>query len=659
MNIALFSDTYLPDINGVASSTNILYNELKKNNHNVLVVTTVLPTGSDYLDEPGTVLRLPGLDIKKIYGYRAANIYSIKGMKEIKEFNPDIIHIQTEFGIGIFGRIAGEILNVPVCYTYHTMWSDYSHYIVPEGFKTIDHAAKKIIEKISKIYGETCAELIVPSDKTAQALKSYGIECEINVVPTGLILDKFSIHHKNEELISQIREEYQLKDKFVVTFLGRIAPEKSVDMLLYAFRKIKNINQNIVLMIVGGGPQLEELKQLAIDLDIEDVVIFTGPKDSQLVPSFYHASHLFVSGSLSETQGLTFIEAMASGIPVLARFDKNLEDVIIDERNGYFFSDENDLVDKIIYLSKNDLSELSSHALEDANKYSSENFYKNIMRVYHKAINKKLYCYRVDSIVKDDGYYLVSFVFDNHHVFIRLSKAVIERYGLYIGEVIDREELEALKDCEKVDIAYHKALKYLTYKDYTYLMMKQKLTSQGDYNDIQIERALDLLMQKGLIDDYEYTRNYFQKANRLSIGINKAVDNLKKDGVSPFVIDECLEVYSSEIEYEKAIALIEKLYNENKARSPKALISNIRNRLFNKGFSQSVVDKALNDFSFDFPEYHTMMLLRKEYDKVYKKYSTKYEGSLLKNKIITYLIQKGYEYDDIVKLINEVWEEEN
>ena len=148
--------------------------------------------------------------------------------------------------------------------------------------------------------------------------------------------------------------------------------------------------------------------------------------------------------------------------------------------------------------------------------------------------------------------------------------------------------------------------------------MKQKLASKGDFSDLQIEMTLDLLMQKNLIDDYEYTRNYLQKANRLSIGINKAVDNLKKDGVSPFVIDECLEVYSSEMEYEKALSLIQKLFDENTARSPKALVQNIRNRLFNKGFSQNVVDQAINDFSFDIPKSHTKMLLKKEYDKNYK-----------------------------------------
>ena len=152
MNIALFSDTYLPDINGVATSTHILKKELKKHGHHVLVVTTILPHNSDYIDEDQDILRLPGIDLKKLYGYRASNIYSFKGMKELKEFQPDIIHVQTEFGIGIFGKIAGEILNIPVCYTYHTMWADYSHYITPGNLKAVDQAAKKIIEKISKIY---------------------------------------------------------------------------------------------------------------------------------------------------------------------------------------------------------------------------------------------------------------------------------------------------------------------------------------------------------------------------------------------------------------------------------------------------------------------------------------------------------------------------
>ncbi len=653
MNIALFTDTYLPDINGVASSTYILCQELKKHGHHVLVVTTVLPNGSDYIDKD-FVLRLPGLDIKKIYGYRAASIYSFKGMKELKEFAPEIIHIQTEFGIGIFGRIAGEILDVPVCYTYHTMWRDYSHYIVPHGLKTIDGAAKKIIEKISKVYGDNCAKLIVPSVKTAQALQSYGIRRDIDVIPTGLMLDKFL--SKDEKQIKQIVNEYNLENKFVVTFLGRIAAEKSIDMLLYAFRRIKNVNTNIVLMIVGGGPQLDDLKEMAKELDIDDVVIFTGSKDSDIVPSYYHASSLFVSASLSETQGLTFIEAMASGIPVLARYDYNLEDVIVDGRNGYFFNSEDELVEKILNLSDNKLDELSKNALADAKKYSSDIFYKNIINVYHSALLHHHYCYCVESIVKDDNGYVVTFRFDNHEVYVHLSEAILKRYALRVGEVIDREELEALKDHQQAEIAYYQALKYLSYKDYTYTMMKKKLFDKGDFSDIQIEMAMELLMQKKLIDDHEYTISYLEKTARMNIGINKIIENLKKDGVSPFIIDECLMEYSSDIEYDKAISLINKLYNENTSKSPNALIQNIRNRLFNKGFSELVIEQAIEDFSFEFPKEHTRMLLKKEYERVYNRYSKKYEGNLLKNKIITFLLQKGYEYDDVISVFEELWE---
>lgn len=658
MNIALFSDTYLPDINGVATSTNILKNELKKHGHQVLVVTTVLPYGSDYVDEDDYVLRLPGIDLKKLYGYRVSNVYSFKGMRELKDFSPDIIHIQTEFGIGIFGKIAGEILNVPVCYTYHTMWTDYSHYIAPSHMKNADNVAKKIIEKISKIYGDTCSELIVPSQKTADALRTYGISNSIHVVATGLQLEHFSRNNMNHAIMNKINSQYHLEDRFVVTFLGRIAPEKSVDLLIEAMQDVSQRNPKVCLMIVGGGPQLDELKELTRSFNLEHCVFFTGPKESSLVPSYYHVSDLFVSASITETQGLTFIEAMASGIPVLARYDKNLEGVIIDGENGYFFADKDDLVEKILSLAETDLTLLSENAVNDAMQYSSENFYKKIMDVYQKALSKHHYCYKVVSITPDkNNTSLVSFQFDHHQVMMNLSSQVIERYGLFVGQVVDREELDALKDQEQVALAYHQALKYLTYKDYTYSKMRKRLSDKGDFDDIQIDMTMDLLVQKNLIDDVEYTQNYFQKATRLGMGVQKIVYNLKKDGVSSFIIDEYLSTYSSDLEYEKAMEVVKKLYNENVARPPYALIQTIKNKLFNKGFSQDIVEKAIHDFDFEFPKEHTMNLLAKEYRRVYQRYKNRYDSRILKSKIITFLVQKGYEYADVIEIINELWEE--
>ena len=660
MNIALFSDTYLPDINGVATSTHILKKELKKHGHHVLIVTTMLPHDSDYQDEDLYILRLPGLDLKKLYGYRASNIYSFKGMRELKEFQPDIIHIQTEFGIGIFGKIAGEILNIPVCYTYHTMWADYSHYIAPGNIKAVDHAAKKIIEKMSKIYGDSCSELIVPSQKTADALREYGISNSINVIPTGLELDKFSVENKNQDYMDRIVAKYHLQDKFVVTFLGRIAPEKSVDLLIEAMTDIVKKSSHICMLIVGGGPQIEELEEMVHQYQLDPFVYFTGPKESELVPSFYHVSDLFVSASITETQGLTFIEAMASGIPVLARYDKNLEGVVIDGRNGYFFRDKDDLVEKIIQLSEVPLDELIDNAVEDAQQYSSERFYEKIMKTYHKALSKHHYCYEVVSLTPDKGHtYNVAFQFDNHQVIINLSSQVIDRYGLNVGQVVDREELDALKDQEQVARAYHLALKYLTYKDYSYAKMQKKLSDKGDFDDIQIEMTMELLVQKNLIDDVEYTRNYFQKAKRMGVGVNKIIFNLKNEGISPFVIDEYLADYSQDLEYDKAVEIVKKLYNENTSKPQYALIQNIKNKLFNKGFSQDVVERAINDFDFVFPKEHTKKLLTKEYQRVYNRYKNRYDPHILKSKVITFLVQKGYEYDDVIEIIRELWEDSN
>lgn len=657
MNIALFSDTYLPDINGVATSTNILKNELVKHGHHVLVVTTILPQDSDYIDEDNNVLRLPGLDLKKLYGYRVSNIYSFAGMKEIKEFQPDLIHIQTEFGIGIFGKIAGEILNIPVCYTYHTMWADYSHYISGNN-KTVDYAVKKVIEKISKVYGETCSELIVPSQKTADILRNYGISNSIHVIGTGLQLDRFSKERLNAEYTMNIINEYQLQDKFVVTFLGRVAPEKSIELLIEAMNDISKMNSQICLLIVGGGPQLDELKELADQYSLQDCVYFVGPKDSELVPSYYHVSHVFVSASITETQGLTYIEAMASGIPVLARYDKNLEGVVIDGYNGYFFNDKDDLVKKIIQLSQSDLSQLSYHAVEHAKQYSSENFYNKIMSTYQMALSKHHYCYKVVSISQNkNSSYTVAFQFDNHQIILNLNQQVIERYGLSLGQVVDREELDALKDQEQVSKAYNLALRYLTYKDYTYSKMQSKLAEKGDFDEIQIDMTMDLLVQKNLIDDFEFTKNYFQRSMKLGIGMNKIVYNLKKEGVSSNIIDEFLAEYSQENEYEKATQIVQKLFNENTTKPQYALIQNIKNKLFNKGFSQDVVERAISQFDFTIPKEHTKILLTKEYHRVYNRYKNRYNSNILRSKIITFLVQKGYEYDDVIDIIKELWEE--
>jgi recX family len=654
MRIAIFSDTYTPDINGVATSTKILKDELINHGHEVLVVTSELPSESDYEDDPNdNILRVPGLEIQALYGYRACNIYSFKGMKEIKSMNIEVIHVQTEFGIGIFGRIVGEALNIPVVYTYHTMWADYSHYVNPINSTAIDGLIKKAITRISKFYGDKSAELIVPSIKTKEALEKYGLHKNMHIIPTGLELDKFDPKNKDDKLINQIKEKYGIKDQFIVTFLGRIAKEKSIDVLIDAMKEIVKENDNILCLIVGGGPYLDELKELVKDDQIEKYIIFTGPKLSQEVPSYYHLSNVFVSASVTETQGLTYIEAMASGIPAVARYDQNLENVIIDGVNGYFFKETNELVSILLNMMNSDCSKMAREAYLHAMKFSSEVFYEKVIDVYKLAIKQKYYTYKVKSIYEiKDSMNEVIFLFDESEIILELSDKIIKSYDLEIGKEISKETFDILKNHEQVTRAYNKALKFLTVKDYTYNQMKKKLMDSGNYDDAQLDTTLELLQNKNLINDEEYTVNYLKRCTRLGVGLNKAIYNLRNYGVSDEIIDQCLEKNSFDDEYLAATKIIDTYYNRNIGFSYKAMLKKIRDKLYIKGFTNEAIEKALSDYDFEFDYEKEHNALEKEFIKQKKKYSKKYDTNQLKEKIINNLLRKGYNYEDIKEIMN-------
>ena len=654
MRIAIFSDTYTPDINGVATSTKILKDELINHGHEVLVVTSELPSESDYEDDPNdNILRVPGLEIQALYGYRACNIYSFKGMKEIKSMNIEVIHVQTEFGIGIFGRIVGEALNIPVVYTYHTMWADYSHYVNPINSTAIDGLIKKAITRISKFYGDKSAELIVPSIKTKEALEKYGLHKNMHIIPTGLELDKFDPKNKDDKLINQIKEKYGIKEQFIVTFLGRIAKEKSIDVLIDAMKEIVKENDNILCLIVGGGPYLDELKELVKDDQIEKYIIFTGPKPSQEVPSYYHLSNVFVSASVTETQGLTYIEAMASGIPAVARYDQNLENVIIDGVNGYFFKETNELVSILLNMMNSDCSKMAREAYLHAMKFSSEVFYEKVIDVYKLAIKQKYYTYKVKSIYEiKDSMNEVIFLFDESEIILELSDKIIKSYELEVGKEISKETFDILKDHEQVTRAYNKALKFLTVKDYTYNQMKKKLMDSGNYDDAQLDTTLELLQNKNLINDEEYTVNYLKRCTRLGVGLNKAIYNLRNYGVSDEIIDQCLEKNSFDDEYLAATKIIDTYYNRNIGFSYKAMLKKIRDKLYIKGFTNEAIEKALSDYDFEFDYEKEHNALEKEFIKQKKKYSKKYDANQLKEKIINNLLRKGYNYEDIKEIMN-------
>ena len=389
MNIALFTDTYPPEINGVATSTANLRRTLIDHGHNVLVIATN-PFSNEVTYEDGLV-RIPGVDMKQLYGYRLSRFWSPEGMKYILAFRPDVIHVQTDLGVGTFGMLVARRLKLGMIYTFHTMIEDYSYYVTKGHF---DRFARHTVRLFYRAKSNMYTEFIAPSKKIQDYLRSIGIDKTIPILPTGIEFSRFDPKNENPERTAELRKKFGISPKdTVILSLGRIAKEKSIDVLLRGYARFLAQGEPFPtkFVITGLGPAEKELKELAAELGIANKVIFTGKCDPSETQDYYRLGHYFVSASITETQGLTFMEAMAAHLVVLARYDDNLVGTIKDGQTGFFFFDENDFDAKlrqVITLDEAAKETVRKNALEAIDVYSMERFYTNIIEVY-KRVRKK------------------------------------------------------------------------------------------------------------------------------------------------------------------------------------------------------------------------------------------------------------------------------
>jgi 1,2-diacylglycerol 3-alpha-glucosyltransferase len=382
MKIALFTDTYPPEINGVSVSVGLHQKVLLDQGHEVLVITTN-PFGKQIVINAG-VIRIPGVELKKLYGYRLSTFFSAKAYQYIRKWQPDVIHIHTDVGIGIFGKITAFFLKVPTVVTYHTMYEDYTHYA---GF--LKGLASRVVKQFSKSIAEQCTEFISPSLKTKEKIRSYGVDRFINIVPTGIDFSRFQRTSLDAHKLAEVKKRWILPGEKVLLSLGRVAKEKSMDVILKGFAKvIQSGEDHIRLLMVGDGPDRHGLIELANQLGISNKVSFVGAVPILEVPYYYQLADVFVSASLTETQGLTFMEAMVSDRLVLCRFDENLAELIRHQQTGFIFSDEEDFVRQvktIFNLTKEKRETIKGDVATAVNRYSLPNFYQNLIEVYQRA----------------------------------------------------------------------------------------------------------------------------------------------------------------------------------------------------------------------------------------------------------------------------------
>ena len=393
MRIGIFTDTYSPYISGLVTSELMLKKALEDLGHEVYVVTANLDNFKYINDKKNKIIKISGLPVG-IYDARLTGIYSVSAISEIRKWKLDIIHSQTEFGIGTFARIVAKQLNIPLVHTYHTMYEDYVYYLTKGHF---DKPSKKLVEYLTRFYCDTTvSELIVPSRKIYNLfINKYDVNKKINIIGTGIDIEKFDKKKIDKEEIISLKKKYGIKeDDFVIGSVSRVAKEKSIDRIINTFKDVLKRIPNAKLLIVGDGPDKENLEQLTIDIGVDKNVIFTGKAPLEKINIYYQLMDIFVTFSITETQGLTVIEAMASGLPVLAIKDDSFIDSVKHNKNGFLFNKDNEYVDYVykLYSDKKLYNKQSMESIELAKNHSCISFGEKVLNVYKDTIdnfNKK------------------------------------------------------------------------------------------------------------------------------------------------------------------------------------------------------------------------------------------------------------------------------
>ncbi len=402
MKIAMFTDAFFPRINGVSVSVNSFAEELSALGHEVYIVCLEYSEAqqrSSLYDEkskdkklPFKVLRVPSTSVfisKEDRVMRLDKWHLIK--KTMDDFKPDVIHINSEFTIGYFGAIYCRHRNVPFVYTFHTMWEDYAaNYIsfLPE--KNLRKAARQIV----KFYLKRADLIIAPTKRIAQVVKEYGIEREAKILPTGIPNSKLNYIPKRAKFInSTLHKNFPgIKGKDILLFVGRIVKEKNLAFLYDVLERVQKVFPKAVLLFVGGGPYLEELQDLAKKRGLDKSVFFTGYMDGSDLIYFYRMAKVFTFPSKTETQGLVTVEAMLSGLPVVAIGELGTVDVMQGDNGGFMVKDDVDeFCQKTILLMKDKAlhKQKSQEAVEWGSKWKMSVITKKLEAYYEEAVAER------------------------------------------------------------------------------------------------------------------------------------------------------------------------------------------------------------------------------------------------------------------------------
>jgi len=377
LKILIASDSYI-QINGVSNSVSLLVHGLREKGHEVKVLTLSpdrksYKEGDDYFISSVDALVYPDMRI-------SVALYD-ELIDELVSWKPDIAHIQTEFSAKFLAARVVRKCGIPFVMTSHT---DYEEYFKSKKIPPV--FARNAIKNFERIIYSKADALIVPSYKIQELMEIYKVKCPVVVIPTGIELSNHpSLRDGREALMKKVG--LQNNGKVLVT-VSRISKEKNIDELIGFMPALLREDPEITLLVVGGGPYLEKLKEKADALGVADSVIFTDMVPSEEVYKYYRLGDIFVSASTFETQGLTYVEALANELPLVCREDKALINIIDPGKNGFIYTDETEFIAHIMtILGDRDLQKRMSRAsVIKSFAFSKEVFVSAVEELYEDVI---------------------------------------------------------------------------------------------------------------------------------------------------------------------------------------------------------------------------------------------------------------------------------
>lgn len=402
MRVAIFTETYFPFISGVVTHIETLKNCLEREGHEVMIVTTNPKAVCHYVKDG--VLYCPAIPLKRIYGYGFSNPLNIQRLRILREFDPDIIHIHTEFSMGIFALFAARKLKKPIVYTLHTMYDDYMFYVAPERFQNmVKPAAHVYFRRVAN----RATEIIGPSPKVVEFLRRCGVERHINIIPNIVDLSDFREENVSAAAVADVRGRLGIREGDVaVCFVGRLGKEKSIDVLIDAFSAHFRGEDRFRLFIIGDGPERENLERQIERLGVEEQVRLLGRIEHTELPPYYHACDLFATASLSEMNSISMLEAMASGLYVIQRLDVYNREQISPGENGDLFTTADEMASLLreqAMLPQEQRLARRRAVSAYTQRYGEKDFIRSVLGVYERARAKHALKMKVRENVKQKG----------------------------------------------------------------------------------------------------------------------------------------------------------------------------------------------------------------------------------------------------------------